>query len=281
MDGPLRRILVPCDGSVESEAVLGLLAPFARQEQSGVAVLYVAGEGEGILNPPASIPKLCTALRTLGIHAWMEVREGKPAEQILAWAREKDADLIAITTHGRSGLRRMRLGSIAEEILRQAEIPVLITRPDIVSHAWKRIVVALDGSPRAEAVLRDAVELAKISGATIELVQVALPVISSAGLGEFPMLMPSEDPRPYLKRVAEQLEAVGVSALPVVLEGRAPSELLRHLGQGEPALACMTTHGRAGLPRLLLGSIAEVILRQAPCPVWIRRSIAARVPAPV
>ncbi len=281
MNTPLRRILVPTDGSIAAEAVLGMLTPFARQEQSEVAVLYVAGEGQGLQGPPPRIDHLCQALRTLGIRAWMELREGKPADQILSWAREKGADLIALTSHGHSGMRRMMLGSVAEEILRHAEIPVLVIRPETPAHAWKRIVVALDGSSQAEAVLRDAVELAKISGAALELVQVALPVVSAAGVGEFPMLMPSEDPRPYLRRMAERVEAVGVKAEPVALEGRAASEILRHLEQGGAALVCMTTHGRTGLPRLLLGSIAEEILRHAPCPVWIRRSVAAKVPVKV
>lgn len=281
MNTPLRRILVPCDGSIESEAVLGMLAPFARQEQSEVAVLYVAGAGQSPQGPPPRIDQLCQALRTLGIHAWMELREGKPAEQILAWAREKGVDLIAMTTHGHSGMRRVMLGSVAEDILRHTEVPVLITRPATPAHAWKRIVVALDGSPQAENVLRDAVELARISGAALELVQVALPVVSAAGLGEFPTLMPSEDPRPYLRRMAARVEAVGVQARPVALEGRAAPEILRHLEQEGAALVCLTTHGRTGLSRLLLGSIAEEVLRHAPCPVWIRRSIAAQVPVPV
>lgn len=281
METPLRRILVPSDGSIESEAVLGMLAPFARQEQSEVALLYVAAEGQALKGPPPRIAQLCQALHTLGIRVWVEVREGRPAEQILAWSRGKGADLIALTTHGHSGMRRVMLGSVAEEVLRHTEVPVLVTRPDTRAHAWKRIVVALDGSSQAEGVLRDAVELAKISGATLELIQVVLPVVSAAGVGEFPMLMPSEDPRPYLGRMVQRIEAVGVQARPVALEGRAAFSILRHLEREGSALVCMTTHGRTGLSRLLLGSIAEEILRHAPCPVWIRRSVAAQVPVSV
>jgi nucleotide-binding universal stress UspA family protein len=112
-----------------------------------------------------------------------------------------------------------------------------------------------------------------MSGATVEVVQVALPVVSAMGLGEVPVLMPSEDPRPYLERERGRLEAVGVPARAVALEGRAAPELLRHLREGGAALVCMTTHGRSGLPRLLLGSIAEELLRHASCPVWIRRTV--------
>src|SRR6185295_19030643 len=106
-----------------------------------------------------------------GVHAYLELREGGAADQIVRAAREKQADLIAISSHGRRGLVRMIAGSVAEEVLRHAEVPVLITHPDRIVHGVRTIAVALDGSTTAEAVLPDAVRLARSLGAVLHLVQ--------------------------------------------------------------------------------------------------------------
>jgi nucleotide-binding universal stress UspA family protein len=277
MELPMKRILVPCDGSSESESILPHLVPLARRWGNEVALLHVAAPDQASATPPMVIGRRCSELRAEGVNAWMEVREGAPAEQILAWAREKGADLIAMSTHGRGGLRRVVAGSVAEAVLRAAEVPVLAVRPGVAPRQGSRILVALDGSALGEAVLRDAAALASNGAATLDLVRVALPVVQAGGLGEIPMLIPSEDPRPYLEKAAARLAAVGVEARAVPLEGRAATELLRYAGQSGAGLICMTTHGRTGLARLLMGSIAEEILRRADCPVWIRRP----VPVPV
>jgi nucleotide-binding universal stress UspA family protein len=273
MSDVLKRILVPSDGSTESEAVLGMLLPIARQQGSEVSVLHVAEPGRAEQAPRVRLETLCAALRSAGVDARMLLREGVPADEILRWARERPADVIAMTTHGYSGLKRAIAGSLAERLLRRARVPLLTTRPDVAPRPWSRIVVALDGSPRAEAVLQDAAALGRISGAEVDLVQVALPAVRASGLGEMPMLMPMEDPRPYLDRTVRHLEALGVRARATILEGLAVPRLLKHLGEERAALACIASHGRSGLARVLMGSIAEEMLRHAPCPVWLRRSV--------
>ncbi|MBI3854411.1 MAG: universal stress protein [Planctomycetes bacterium] len=278
MREPIRKILVPTDGSPESEAVFAAIMPLVRAYAPEVAVLYVFEDPDASFMPPARVAKACGALRASNVNAYLELREGLPAEVILRTAREKEADLIAISTHGRGGVVRLIAGSVAEEVLRKTELPLLVTRPKTTVHEWKRIVVALDGSERSESILPEAVRLAEKLGATLDLLRVAIPVVA-AGPGEAPILVPPEDPMPYLKSVAQRLKEQGVEARPVALEGRAAESILRHLRAAGASLLCMTTHGRSGLARILLGSVAEEVVRKAPCPVLLQRSVPASAPA--
>jgi nucleotide-binding universal stress UspA family protein len=270
----IEKILVCTDGSPESEAAFAAIMPVVRAYAPEVAVLYVFEDPEASFMPPAKVAKACGALRASNVNAYLELREGMPAEEILKVAREKKVDLIAIATHGRRGVVRLIAGSVAEEVLRKTDIPLLVTRPNTVVHEWKRIVVALDGSERSESVLPEAVRLARKLGAALEILRVAVPVVA-AGAGEAPILLPPEDPMPYLKGVLKGLDLRGIEARAVALEGHPSEAILRHLAESAASLLCMTTHGRSGLARILLGSVAEEILRKAPCPVLLQRNVAA------
>jgi nucleotide-binding universal stress UspA family protein len=275
----IERILVTTDGSPESESVFPAIMPLVRAYAPEVAVLYVFEDPEASFMPPARIAKACSALRCSNVNAYLELREGVPSEQILRAAREKKADLIAISTHGRRGVVRLIAGSVAEEVLRRAEVPLLVTRPGTAVHEWKRIVVALDGSELGEAVLPEAVRFAHKLGASLDVLRVAVPTFA-AGAAEVPIMVPPEDPMPYLNKVIARLKSEGVEARAVALEGRAAEGILRHLEESHAGLLCMTTHGRTGFARILLGSVAEEVVRKAPCPVLLRRSLPAAVEAP-
>lgn len=285
MKSGMKRILVPTDGSVESEAAFAAILPLVRAFAPEVAVLYVFEDPQASFYPPARIAKVCSGLRAANVNAHLELREGVPADEILRVAKERPCDLIALSTHGRGGVSRLIAGSVAEAVLRRAEGPLLVTRQGTNAQPWKKIVVALDGSPEGEAILADAFPLARQLGAKLDLVRVALPVITPTGLGEIPMIpVPPDDPMPYLRAMVERARVEGVEAQAVGLEGRAGAQILRYVEESGAGLLCMATHGRSGIARVLLGSIAEEMLRKAPCPVLLRRSVPApveAVPVPV
>jgi len=274
MSETIQRILVPVDGSPESESVFSAIMPLVRADAPEVPVLYVVEDPEESFLPPAHLAKACAALRSAGVNAHLELRQGMAADEILRAARERKVNLIAMSTHGRGGVARVIAGSVAEEVLRRTELPLLLTRPNIAVHEWKRIVVALDGSERSESILPEAVRLARKLGAEIDVIRVAMPTIA-AGAGEAPVVVPPEDPMPYLKSVVLGLEKEGVRARAVALEGRAAHQIVSHLEFAGASLLCMTTHGRTGVARILLGSVAEEVVRKAPCPVFLRRSVPA------
>jgi nucleotide-binding universal stress UspA family protein len=272
MKDPITKILVASDGSPVSESVFASIMPLVRAYAPEVAVLYVFENPESAFMPPMEIARACAALRSAGVNAYLELREGKPAEEILKAARQLKADVIAISTHGRGGVVRLFAGSVAEAVLRKSEIPLLVTRPGTVVHDWKRIVVALDGSQRGEAILPEAVRLARKLGAVLEVLQVAVPVVAATA-GEAPVMLPPEDPMPYLREVVKRLVDQGVDARALALEGSISGEILRHLKESGASLLCMTTHGWSGLARMILGSVAEEVIRKAPCPVLLQRSV--------
>lgn len=274
-----QRILVPSDGSVDADSAFPALMPIVRAYAPEIAVLHVFEDPEAPFSLPERIAKTCATLRATDINVHLDLREGDPAEEILRTARDKRMDLIAIATHGRGGLSRMIVGSVTEQVLRESDIPVLVTRPSLTIRTWKRIVVALDGSERGEAILPEALRLARKLGASVDLLRVAQPIMAAAA-GEVPVVLPPEDPLPYLKQIIQTREFDGIDVRAVAREGGAAEQILAYLKESGASLLCMTTHGRSGLARLLMGSVAEQVLRHSTCPVLLRRTVEETAAAP-
>lgn len=281
MNHPFRKILIPTDGSPASEAVFPAILPLIRAYDPEALLFYVFEDPHEPAQFPDRVRSTGATLRAAGADIRLLMRAGNPAQEILRMARNEKVDLIAMATQGRRGVLRMIGGSVAEEVLRQSDVPLLLTRPGVAVKEWKTIVVPLDGSARSEEVLPDAVRLARTLGAAVEVIRVSLPVVASV-MAEVPIILTPEDSRPYLNGIVARLRSEGVTATSAALEGAAADGILRHLEASGASLLCMSTHGRSGLPRLLLGSVAEQVLRRSPCPVLLRRTVASESsPEPV
>lgn len=280
MINPPARILLPLDGSPESEAAVEVSGRFARALSAEIA-LFTVVEHAAALHPASQyLERVAGALQRDGLPVSYGVHVGAAAEEILAEARREAVDWISMSTHGRTGLSRLLTGSVTEEVLRKSPVPVLALRPHAVPREWRRVVVPLDGSKRAEQVLPEAVCFSKALGLPLDLVLATLRVAGMSGAGESGIPMAAADATAYLEGVCRRLEATGVKVRPVVMDGRAPTTIVAHAEETDACLICMSSHGRTGLRRLVMGSIAEAVLRQAPCPVLIRRSVVAtRAPA--
>lgn len=268
----VHNIVAAFDGSEASEEAFAAMMPLIRQDQPEVAVLYVYPSPAMSYFPPPRLAAACDRLRADGVNAHLTIREGNPVEEILSYLRQRRPDLLVMETEGRSGLRRLAQRSVAEEVLHRTDIPVLLVRPGAAKSAWSRMLVALDGSARAEEILQDAVPLAARLHADMELVRVALPPVTGMALGDAPGIVHHEDPMPYLREVQARLREEGVEARIAAPTGRAAAALLERARDTEASLICLTTHGRTGFERVLLGSTAEEVVRRASCPVLLRRS---------
>lgn len=266
------RVLVPLDGSPEAEAALPLAAPFFRARPARLTLFRVVARDEPSRAAEAYLARVADALRPHGVVAETGVEWGRADEEILWRARTGHFHMIAMSTHGRGGVRRLFGGSVAEEVLRRAEIPVLMTRPGLPRPQGRRFVVPLDGSLFAERILPDAVRLAKLFDAELHVVDVASPLVAGQAL-----LTPA-DPTPYLGAVCERLTRQGVKAVPVAREGPAADRILGYADAVGAGMICMTTHGRTALRRVVLGSVAEQVIRESPCPVLVRRVVRADLP---
>jgi nucleotide-binding universal stress UspA family protein len=221
------------------------------------------------------------------------VRFGEPAEEIVDLARCASVDMVAMATHGQTGLRHLLMGSVAEEVLRELSIPVLLMRPTERTEDQapprppaRRLtaVVPLDGSPIAEQALDCAAELA--SSIDVRLVLAAIePTVGDVGLAEvgvipYWVLADHEAAilrlNEYLKQTATRLMHQGLKVETRLAEGSPADEIL-HISAAEHAdLIIMTTRGRSGMERLLMGSVAAKVLQNADVPVLLARACTRR-----
>jgi nucleotide-binding universal stress UspA family protein len=209
--------------------------------------------------------------------------EGVPAPALAKYAGEVGVDLVIMTTYGRGGIQRAWLGSVADQLVRSLEIPMLLIRPregGVPTTGVEQILVPLDGSRRAEAVLPAALAMASIFGARLALLQAVYPVMIMTdpptsfptGFDEELTAIRRREAQDYLDGIADQLTAAGVRAWGAAVLGGGAFDTIQaaahEQGMGMVALA---THGRGGLRRMVLGSIADKLVRAAELPVLVTR----------
>ncbi len=217
---------------------------------------------------------------TRGVKVLPVTRWGRaPAETITAYAKEIDADLIVIGSHGRRGLRRLLVGSVTEEVMHTAPCPVLVAHGAGSSPPpLRRILLPVDFSTPGESAFDWAETLAATYGARLVLLHVLedfAPMepyeVTFGSLIEEVLPQLEEQARKELEQKAEALSARGVATETHLEHGRPPEVILDFAEAHGIDLIVMASHGRSGLERLLLGSVAAKVMRSAPCPVLIVR----------
>ena len=186
---------------------------------------------------------------------------GSVAPTLIHHAAEEGFDLIAMSTHGRSGLSKFFYGSVAEELLRASPVPLLLVRPDFEPTRFRRILVPLDGSKRAESILSLATGFAKASGGELLIVTV------------LPAPQPERVTWHKVQESRGKVEAAGVPAKIVVRYGDPLKEILRVGQMREVDLIALSTHGRTGMERFRFGSVAEEILKKSKIPLLVQRTV--------
>jgi nucleotide-binding universal stress UspA family protein len=290
--------LIPLDGTDLSESAFGLL-PFLKavgfDEVKLVSVwehaweeMELQGRREGELKEvddrgraylDAYLAKQADRVKGMGFNVSTFIRVGKAADETLKVADSEKADLILIATHGRDGLARFRLGSVADRIVRSANCPTLVIGPNVdvqlAPYALKRVLVPLDGGALAEEALPLAAWIAERDGAELDLVRAVslTPVTYDQSMGGvYPMdlLSAMEDAaKTYLQRMA-QTYASKIKVSTSLLVGSAADQLLEYLKERPAGLVVMASRGRTGLVRAALGSVTDRML-QGPAPVLILR----------
>jgi nucleotide-binding universal stress UspA family protein len=299
------KILVPLDGSKTAENVLPFARCFARTLQIPVQLMAVVDMAEIARNVSAAESSfldtlmddearryrnyLETVARNFPVGSVQcTVKKGKAADVIIESAAGEKETLIAMATHGRSGLGRFLLGSVAEKVLRGGPNPLLLVRatektpPPWDMPALKSIVVPLDGSGLAEGVLPFVGELAKNLDLEVTLLCVyGVPYgASSAGeafydgnridtlIGELRV-----ETIEYLEKKAAELKGKGLDKVSFVAkEGLAADEIISTARHTPDNLIAMCTHGYSGVKRWVLGSVTEKVVRHSGDPVLVLRA---------
>lgn len=206
----------------------------------------------------------------------IDILIGTPHVEIVELAERLGAQLLVVGSHGASGLTHALLGNVAERVMRHAPCPVLVTRP---SHGSDRILVATDFSPAAETAVAVAVSEARRDARPLTIfhsVQVMpVPVALDAGQTfAFPLEPTPPDVLARLDQdvcvqLIECLDGYGLDGDCMVLHGPAIATIVETARTIDADLIVVGTIGRSGLKRFLVGSVAEGVVRQAPCSVLV------------
>jgi nucleotide-binding universal stress UspA family protein len=280
-------ILVPVDGSTLAEAAIPHALAVAERAHSRVQFVFVY-QDRFTLEPVELawqylLRLTARARERLGDSVSSALLHGPVAATLVKQARKIGADLLVMTTHGRGGLERAWLGSVTDQLIRRIGIPVLVVRPGEGAATPEfeptEILIPLDGSPLAEMATQPAAALARLWDAELTLVQIVYPVPiageegMAAGQDSDQELtaIAWESAEEYVRRAAERLRSSGAKSSGVALMGNGlPAHQLRELAlPGRVSLIAMATHGRGGIRRFILGSVADKLVRTAAVPVLV------------
>lgn len=288
----LKTILLPLDGSPLAERARSYAAVLARRSGASITLVQAVQAYTPLGMDPSEAQVEVTQcaeeylnaaaerLGADGLKTDTHVYYDEPIPAILDAAGRQHADLIVMSTHGRGGIARMLYGSVADQVLRRSTIPVLVV-PSIVEHAWPTdgtlsLLVPLDGSELAEEALPTVALLSDAFSVRLTLLRVVQPTISTLyGPGQayvpFDEELEVAAAKRYLELEAGRLSARGHDVKTLVAVGeptRVIGDVTRDL---RIDLVAMATHGKSGLSRLILGSVATATLRHTTAPLLLVR----------
>jgi nucleotide-binding universal stress UspA family protein len=277
----LKKILVPLDGSELAARILVHARRLLHAPGSTVTLLRVVPRVEDVETAALVLEEARERLTARGIPATARVVMGEPARKIAQIAEESGASLIALSTHGASGIMRALRGSVAEELLTIAPVPVLLANPFALREneelPIRKIVIGLDGSKRSARALPIATEIARLYGAELVLLHVV-----DLSWCHYPEVARPHELAQAEQYLARELEHLDVRARSCIVEGTASEKILEVVEAEKADLLMLASHGRSGVARWYYGSVAELIIRQARCPILVVRSgaeVPARTPA--
>jgi nucleotide-binding universal stress UspA family protein len=299
-----KSVLVPLDGSPLAEQILPPVLEIARAARSKVRLVLVHQRPPPPTDPQTAqlyvsidlairktereyLKALQLRLRqSSGLEISSVMIEGPVGPALVGYVQDMGIDLVAMTTHGHGGLRGTWLGSVADHLIRKLQVPVLVLRSQegaatrIQPVKINEILVPLDGSRLAEAALQPASAIANLFGAELLLAQVVWP-LSAGSLTPVPFPggydneiigVRRKETQDYLDDVAHQLREQGTNARATVVVGHNVAESLLELAHPQRIdLLAIATHGRGGIQRLMLGSVADKLIRSAAAPVLVVR----------
>ncbi|MFO8010766.1 MAG: universal stress protein [Dehalococcoidia bacterium] len=305
-----RKILVPLDGSELAEKVFTYAKEVAGRLDSDLVLLHVckSDDAESLNMYRAYVERKAEIIQEQSravqsasgisstekpVDAYSSVEIGDAAEGILRYAETNDVDLILMATHGRTGMKRWLLGSVADKVLRATSVPVWLVRAGVPEEAiydeWPRmtVLVPLDGSSLAERILPHVEAIAKQRGVDwidVLLIRVVEEPFVTADYPQAKMKLSWEehveamrerfrkDAREYLQDVESKLKEKGVKVASEVSMGKPADKIIEYADSSPFNLVAMSTHGHSGLVRTAWGSVADRVLREVKCPLLLVRA---------
>jgi nucleotide-binding universal stress UspA family protein len=281
------KVLISLDGSEESEIVLPYGEELARRLHSNLEIVGVYSKHEHTSEHLFKnyLNDVVNQLNSKGLKSRAVFLYGNAAEEILNYTNSSDTSLIAMATHGRSGISRWILGSVAEKVLRGTPKPLLLVsekRHEAKSAEkpiFQRILVPLDGSRPGEAVLPWAKELVRRTKAKLFLLHVILSPNNLTGVANYAISFEEQlietlrkQGREYISGVAAGLEREKLDLNYDLITGMPAETIIDYAKKNDMDLIAMSTHGRTGVGRFVLGSIADKVVHISEVPVLLIRA---------
>jgi len=271
----MRSVIVPLDGSELASRALESAALAAARAGSAVRLVMrpdPGGEAEAGAHLGAA------AARLGHLEVTTEIVRGAPARAIVAAAARRPEPVVWMSTHGRGALGAALVGSIAEQVVARATMPVVLVGPEVRADrpmaVGDEILLCSDGSPESAAAVPVVVDLARALGLRVVVTEVVGPEEEVAGPGETVVDEVGRAAADRCAALAGVLTAAGVDDVQVeVGHGADAAASIAHRARRHPvALVAMATHGRTGLRRVVMGSVALRTVHLSPCPVVVVRS---------
>lgn len=281
-----RRILVPLDGTKRAEEAIPFARGLATSPEAQIFLLHVEPPVAGVMDEISidnRMETIASELRDAGIKAHIVTEFGKAAPAIATAADLDKVDVIVLAPQPRGLLEGLRRPSVTANVLARTAAPVLVVPPGIPADSAKlltfggaQVIVPLDGSPLAEKALPLALRVARRYDRPLLLLRVVPPVqIVAAGPETYPLVRDTHDleireVQEYLSALRERLERSENVAVQTMFNHGIPAEVILALTESKPgSVLVMSTHGRTGLARLLMGSVALAVARKASVPMLI------------
>jgi len=266
------RILIPVDGSESVQEILLYVTSITPRSDTHITLLHVLPPSREVSGGNTHADEIHDALALDGWKVSIELRMGDPVEEIIKLALLLPATMLVMSTHGRSGLERIREGSVTEQVVKQSPCPVFIlhtTRPGPVDRSgddlFRRIRVPLDGTQTSAAILKCVERFARYHDSDVILFHDELDTSdTSAG---------SEQRAAIRAVLDEQSVALANTGLSVSLDmstyRRPIREILNRIDELDISLVAMATHGETGKRRALDESVTAEVIRHANCPLLV------------
>lgn len=293
-----QRILLPLDGSPIAEQVIPYVMQLGKAFSPEIVLFQAFGPVPAELSDPQHgryVDQLTTSFaesvldyletvakqfRDQGLNATCVAPEGHPAEKIIEEANRRPNTLVAMSTHGRSGIGRWVMGSVTDKVLHAIHAPLLIVRakevPSTVA-GLDRVIIPLDGSELSEKIMPHAIALAKGLGAPVTLIRTThiphyVPMDYPASMIDDLIRETTVEAEDYLRHISQQLSIEGVpNSQAEIRQQDAAGAILDLAGDSPGTLIAMSTHGHSGVGRWVLGSITDRVVRNSAGPVLVIR----------
>jgi len=275
------NVLVPLDGTPQSNIALLPARTIAHATHAAITLVHVVPVSDLQSGADAELERIAAELRTDGTSVSVVMPRGEPAEEILRQIETRGVDLIVMRTHGRSGIGRAVLGSVAEQVLSHSAVPVLMVRPGGRRLSNLRtLLVPVDSSPGGAVALGAAIGLARATDASLKLIEVVQPIPNYAygelGWGGALYIDPAWDDealasaRAYVAGVTTRLRETGLTVHgEVQFAPYVWNSIVSYAEEIHADLIVMSTQALTGPARALLGSVADDVVRHADCPVLL------------